>query len=178
MFERLIRRVPPPIAPINVPTVHHWHEIESKIGLNFPSGYLEFCQIYGSGSFRGTIATDISFYNPCAERFQEEIQFEVQRYRDENDASGNEAIPYPIFPAINGVFPLAIDRNDNHVYWRTDSDDQKWAIVVQWGWTATNLREFTCSFPEFVERMFFRELNTVCWQEPWFLDGVQFVPMT
>jgi hypothetical protein len=65
-INELAAIVPPPDRPLEVGDPKQWAEIEQKLGLVFPTDYLEFTLHYGSGYFYEGC---VSVHNPFSSMY-------------------------------------------------------------------------------------------------------------
>jgi SMI1-KNR4 cell-wall len=129
--ERLVRLLPPPPQPVDVPEPDQRSRLESEIGRSLPSDYWWFLETYGSGSIGG----DLAVFTPSSG--VEGRQFAAQQERIGghlrlvNEHRPGE-VPFPIWPEPGGL--LAWGGTDSGVMclWLTSHDDaDQWPIVIR-----------------------------------------------
>ena len=121
-----LKIVMPPPAIEHPSDTGRWLEVERKFGVELPQDYKNFIDSYGGGK----IAEFISIFSPFSENININIINQLNRQSDVllELASSGEALPYPVFPANGGIFPVGMTDNGDVIYWRTG--EARWGVVV------------------------------------------------
>jgi hypothetical protein len=116
-IQRLRTVLKVPTHPLAVGNANRWQSFEEELGGILPADYKEFISCYGSGCIDGFLW----IYNPFATNKNLNLlsqakavlhSFEILR-----DEFGEE-LPFPLFPAPNGVLPCGSTDNGDHLLWR------------------------------------------------------------
>lgn len=133
-LNQLMDRFPPPSKPRDTPV--NWRNLESALGLTYPSGFKEFIDVYG-----GCIWFDnLSFFFRQGRTKKEakefpEIVIEMCDIDRGNtwDENGKPFSP-PFYPEPGGFLPFLVDYGGGQYYWDTQSDNpDKWPIILSDG---------------------------------------------
>jgi hypothetical protein len=101
-IEKLIKLVPPPAHPFNVPTDADWAAAEKELGTPLPEDYKDLVNTYGEGCFSDLY---ICLFSPRHSLDNLHLLANQRRYRQgQHDAVGTPAEPYnvPIKPDDGG----------------------------------------------------------------------------
>jgi len=129
-INNLLAVLPPPTTPNEAGAGKQWPMID---GMFFPSDYVEFINVYGSGR----IADFLVVFNPFSQN--EDINFFDQFslvLSDFNElvASDRDYFNYPLYPVENGLIPVGVTDNGDYIFWvvtsRQNSDEWQVAIIA------------------------------------------------
>jgi hypothetical protein len=175
-LKRLQELVPPPKNPTFIPTPTDWRNCRAELGINLPDELLQFCQVYGFGTFRGTEMTSLSVRCPGYPKYVDGVRVECRRYRDCRGQVRSNDYPFDVFPDEGGLFPFGYDENDIWLCWATHGPSARWPIVVRWDPGLDRIETIEMSLCEFLVSLFDLKLEMPCFPPPSFVDEVQFVP--
>jgi hypothetical protein len=173
-IQELVKLIPPPLEPLYATPPDTWKA--SGPCPKLPLELLEYATVYGSGSFQGDATTRLWIYNPFSPHYPALIREECDRLKEEFEFGGYDAVPFPIFPAVDGVYPLGSDDCGTRMWWWTKNDIKCSPIIVQWSSGEDGYKLFQQAFISFLVSLFRREILPDYWQAPWFVDNVRFVP--
>jgi hypothetical protein len=126
-LDALIKIMKVPQTPVE--SAGSWQNVENIIGTVLPSDFKNFIEKYGSGS----INNFLYIFNPFSERKQLNLAYRLKEQIGvllELKNSFGEEIPFDFFPSKNSLLPLGMTENGDVVHWLTNSDPNKWSIVV------------------------------------------------
>jgi len=172
----LVKLVRPPAKPID--GISREVRLRTATGseLDLPEDYKQFSAIYGSGAFKVNQIPLLCIQNPFAPDFSKWASSQLDALRDSKDSSGEEGVPYAIFPDEAGLFPLGRDDQATRLWWRTVGEANSWPIIVQWFLGPDSFRELRMPLTELLVRLFRGEIDLPPWPEPWSRYEVVFVP--
>jgi hypothetical protein len=110
-LDQITSLLSPPGNPIGLD--RSWNDVETEIGLELPSDYKEFTDLYGSGLVCGLLGVwnfrDSNIFKTPLHRSLCGEGSIVRSYQDHADVSINGAsnLPYPLFPDPRGLLPFA-----------------------------------------------------------------------
>ncbi len=112
--------------------VFDWEAIESDLGLRLPADYRLLAESFPVGTFRRFIRLRLPERWPDGRvRFLDEFasaQLEAMR---ENRDTGEQVLPYPLFPEPGGVLPWGDIVSPGVAFWLTGpGDPDRWPVVV------------------------------------------------
>ncbi len=128
--------LPPPQAPVAVPTPEQWQEAERELGVSLPTDYKAYLAAFGVGR----IDDFLWIYSPAAKNqyanamkalsFEQQAAAYLKARRMERGAG---APPYEVFPATPGLLPFGATDNGDMLYWvvARGSDPSEWPIAVR-----------------------------------------------
>ncbi|HYQ53130.1 MAG TPA: SMI1/KNR4 family protein [Pseudomonas sp.] len=128
-INKLTALLPSPQAPVDSGVGKKWPEIEP--GLSFPSDYVDFIRVYGSGR----IADFLVIFNPFSDN--QDINF-FDQFKlilddlEELNQSDSEYYSYPIYPAPNSLIPLGVTDNGDYIFWTANStaESDSWGVAI------------------------------------------------
>jgi hypothetical protein len=129
--ERLVRLLPPPGEPFDVPARDQRSRLEAEIGRRLPSDYWWFLETYGSGWIGGDLAvfTPASAsegvrLGPEAQRIGDLLRLVAQRRPGE--------VPFPIHPDPGGLLAWGGTPGGVMCMWlTTDADPDGWPVILR-----------------------------------------------
>ncbi|KAF1309261.1 SMI1/KNR4 family protein [Pseudomonas sp. SG-MS2] len=127
-INNLLVVLTPPATPNEAGAGKQWPMID---GMFFPSDYVEFINVYGSGR----IADFLIVFNPFSQN--EDINF-FDQFRlvlgSFNDlvASDSEYFKYPLYPVENGLIPVGVTDNGDCIFWVVTSkqNSDEWHVAI------------------------------------------------
>jgi hypothetical protein len=125
----LAKLVPPPAVPCDfVDASTACAYVRSK-GLSFPSEFLAFAHMYGTGHFVSSNTHEIIVYNPCSPYYLERISRDTRALDSllihmVKLKSGLQRT------GLAGVLPAGRDTDDGLLIWLTNDDPNKWRIAL------------------------------------------------
>jgi len=127
-IKSLLAILPPPASPNDAGVGKQWPLVD---GVPFPSDYLDFINVYGSGK----IADFLVVFNPFS--CNKDVNFFGQMkliLADFNDlvASEGDYFDYPLYPLENGLMPVGVTDNGDYLFWVVTSknDSDLWRIAI------------------------------------------------
>ena len=120
VIEELIRLVPPPAEPKNVPSAEEWVQYEAALGSAFPSDYKQIINTYGEGWFAGWLMlslpkTIIDNMQPLGEL----LGMTMSRWES----------PYSFYPRENGLLHCGTDDGNSFFTWKTLGPPDSWTLI-------------------------------------------------
>jgi hypothetical protein len=129
-LSKLRQKIPPPAKPRNLPV--NWENIESALGLTYPTGFKELLDVYG-----GSVWFDHwDFFFRQGKTKKEASKFPdtvIEMCATDSEANydeySNEISP-PFYPEEGGLLPFLVDYGGCVYYWDTKPDNpDEWPIV-------------------------------------------------
>lgn len=125
-LDDLIKRLPPPSNPTEVPTEGDWARAESALGIALPDEYKGFIGTYGSGR-----VDDFAAVLGPAARGRYNLLEAWREYREVigemND--GPAPLSYGSHPATPGLLPIVVTDNGD-VWFLLTGDNGPWRVAV------------------------------------------------
>ncbi|MBW5894509.1 SMI1/KNR4 family protein [Pectobacterium polaris] len=104
----------PPDFPNESGSGDVWPSIDKD--LSFPSDYIEFISIYGTGR----IADFLAIFNPFTQNhdldFFEQKKLIIEDFKYLNNEYP-EFFTYKLYPEINGLLPIGVTDNGDYIFW-------------------------------------------------------------
>ncbi|CNF29107.1 Uncharacterised protein [Yersinia nurmii] len=129
MINNLVKILVPPASPLESGSGMKWPLIEEQ--LSFPSDYIDFINVYGSGR----IADFIVIFNPFSKNAdvnffeQYKLILEDLNYLIDSDS---DYYKYQLYPKDNGLIPLGVTDNGDYIFWtmKSKSDSELWGTAI------------------------------------------------
>lgn len=129
MINKLINLLTPPEFPLESGAGMAWPFFEDQLA--FPTDYIDFINVYGSGR----IADFILIFNPFSKN--ENINFFEQNKLILEDLnylidSDRDYYKYQLYPKDNGLIPLGVTDNGNYIFWTATSknNSELWGTAI------------------------------------------------
>jgi hypothetical protein len=106
-------------------------ETIAALNVEFPSDYLAYARIYGTGTIIIEDAYEWEIYSPFRDTFYKFVRCFFDRQDVYRKATENEHVSLGLFPEPGGLLPFGYD-DDFYFTWKTDGDPDSWTIVVIW----------------------------------------------
>jgi hypothetical protein len=119
-LDEVVRRLPPPIAPVGAP--FDWADVEARLGTALPADYKAYCDRYGHGAIEAGWA--LSPRTPDSPDAFGDL-FDTL-LRDHLGKDGR-----PPYPARGGLLAFATSELKATLWWRTDGAPDAWPIVLE-----------------------------------------------
>jgi hypothetical protein len=110
-----------------------WRDFESEFGIALPQDYKSFISSYGPC----VISDTLTLFHPRAPEADDSLslRWEIRSVAFAYELTEPSLVPYRIFPAPGGVFPVGHTTFGHRVFLRPRAyrvvDD--WAVLVDWG---------------------------------------------
>ena len=129
-LSELVLLMPPPNG--HEPERFDWSRIEEDLGVQLPTDYKRFLELYGMEEIDNVIYP----FHPTTQNplinLKNQIVENLWALRELRD--GGEHVPFPIFPEPRGVVPWSRTANGDVCYWLTDEPDpDNWIVVINEG---------------------------------------------
>src|SRR5579871_2413771 len=122
----LIKILKPPSTPLDRDE-SALARAERVLRLKFPSDFLEFGRIYGSGTIKTAYSWEVwSPFRPTYPLIVLEFARIWNIFRDSMEVHD---VPFGIFPEVGGILPFAKSADGDWVCWRTIGDPDDWDVV-------------------------------------------------
>jgi hypothetical protein len=126
VLEQARNLVPPPERPSFADG--DWRAVERALGLRLPADYKGFIRTYGAGHIKGLVVESPFVWLADGRDVREVWENWASMYQDFAEYGGVE-IPYPIFPALNGLLPFGSLADVNFLNWLTAGEPEHWPFV-------------------------------------------------
>ncbi|MBY8882682.1 SMI1/KNR4 family protein [Actinacidiphila acidipaludis] len=140
-LSRLAKLFPPPAVPVAAPP---WERSRAEIGLDFPSDYRGFVDLYGAGRFSAPDSLACHVHAPTSRPLQgvREAGFKgyVERHASETgrlfgpeglDETDDTKPAYRMFPEPDGLLVWGENEQGDLFFWLTsDADPDRWPVVM------------------------------------------------
>ena len=135
-LKRLLKRMPPPSPPPRVP--EDWSVLESALGLEYPTTYKAFVDMYGCSCWFTNICP---YYEPSGQiAHLAEFKKSMAEMMARLDVAMYSFVPkrtevrFPIYPNLGGLFPFMIDYSGSIYCWQTDrKNPEAWPVLCCFG---------------------------------------------
>ena len=173
-IDNLVKILPPPEIPREVPSLRDIVSFESKIA-KLPSDYISYLKHYGTGSADNFIC----IYNPVSKNIYlnlfERIQVQLEALREIREFEGDK-FPYAIFPEKDGLLPFGATDNGDFLCWKTNADQAHWKVVVAEA-RAQNYEEYDMGIAEFLHKILKKEIRVNIFPEDFPSEQPRFFPL-
>ena len=137
--------------------------MSARLGLKFPADYIELCKTYGAGKFAAPNTHEIFILDICDPHFE----LYQRSVRVGIDLLVTEASFEPRLTAHkvekSSLFPLGFDGDRRDLIWATDSDPEKWRIIL-FPYEDDLFEVFDLKLTEFLAGFFSGRLFVAGWQ--------------
>ena len=175
MNRQLQKLIPIPESPIDI-SGDGFKENCVQLGIDFPTDYVEFSGIYGSGATCVGIEGDGGDEEEFCPTYRWE-NFSVYRIGFKNyvddfferwDAmrEGGDETSFGLFPEKGGLLPFG-GRDDVYFTWRTIGKSSNWNVVVMWGFDENDFQEFDMGFSEFLYQLLMKKIEIEGFEPGW-----------
>ncbi|MEU6974290.1 SMI1/KNR4 family protein [Kitasatospora aureofaciens] len=142
--------------PAYVPAQVPWELAPADLGVQLPSDYRAFIDLYGGVNLNG----EWGVYTPREKSFFKGEPGGLAGWRSKADIDFRDQVegeeqwweqqePTPVFPDPGGLLPWGWNSNHQHCCWlTTDPDPEQWTVVVFYD---DRLDHFNGGFAEFLE---------------------------
>jgi hypothetical protein len=162
-LERLTRLLPPPPEVVSRPP---WEESRAAAGLDFPSDYRAFVDLYGGGYIGGPddferhkvyAPSSVPMRRPAgATGFEGFVAWHTSEIAP-MFAGASESFwggtVYPMYPAPGGLLTWGEDEQGDLFWWLTEGDDPDTWPVVMWARGPATTYRFDIGMVEFLHSM-------------------------
>jgi hypothetical protein len=127
-LDYLKQILPPPTAPLELPSDAIWAECESEL-IRMPTDFKEFLESYGTGAIDGFLW----IFNPASKNPNLNLVLQVKRQLSALShllREKAESRVYAVFPEDGGLLPFGITDNGDVLFWRTLGSPENWSVVV------------------------------------------------
>jgi hypothetical protein len=147
-------------------------ELLERYGLVFPSEYLEFGAVHGTGGFVGEDTHEIFVSNPFSRHFfdkvedgQDVLDFFLSEEGIEEDLFNHDILR-------EQLFPLGDATSDGHLFWITTPNPEEWQILLTWPEDAV-FEIFNVGLTRFLVNYFTSQVVVQLWQQHMVHGGTQ-----
>jgi hypothetical protein len=172
-LDSLLKLLPPPLNPGEVPTAEDWTAAERRLG-KLPADYKALVDRYGTGIIDRFLwvlnpASANSYLNLL--RQNEPILNALKELRE-----AGEPCPYALYPEPGGLLPFGKTDNGDALFWQTVGEPNKWPVVVNAA-RDPSYEKFECDMTDFVEGILTRRLRCSVFPEDFPSGQPVFTPM-
>lgn len=124
----LLNVMPAPVQPEEASG--DWGAVETSLGTGLPQDYRYFVETYGTGQ----IDDFLGVLNPFSAGPFYNLLSAGRAHLDGLIQLRSELgtfLPYPLFPEVGGLLPIAITDNGDTIHWLTNGPPDEWTIVVE-----------------------------------------------
>ena len=166
----LKKLVPPPANPVEAGPANGWKAIEERLNVKLPDDYKDFGLAYGTGRFcRGFL----EIYNPFSKSYEAIVDAEARFLKGVKEAGMD--LPYDVYPAEPGLFPLGRDENGHSIYWLMKNPSNSFQIVLR---RHENVYEtYSLTLTTFLARALANRIRPIIWPDPFRADELVFEPI-
>lgn len=126
--EALTGVVAPPEEPLEAGPESDWEAVQTDLGIRLPNDLLDFCLVYGSGTF---VELGMTVFNPFSISYRHRLDATASRVQSLKDAEGDAEVPFDVFPQLPGLFPWGYDDQGAGLFWLAEGDPDDWVILVR-----------------------------------------------
>jgi hypothetical protein len=158
-LQKLLRVAPPPSAPEGTGTPSDWKVLEAELGFKFPEDYKELIGAYGVGTFADFFGVLTPFHSsPRHCPYREWLAARLEGLRFAKSEYPEEAVPFPVHPEPDGLFPWGYTENGGLMCWlKGDRDLQPSIICLDSGYTK-DYDSFELTVVQFIEKWLTRKI--------------------
>jgi hypothetical protein len=132
---RLLTEAPPPACPVDAGLPDHWDEVERRLGTILPSDYKWLINTYGSGDFCDLLGVLNPFSASKGGNLLSQCGPILEDYREIQGFQTQGMCPFPVYPELGGLLPVAQDSNGNDLFWLALGEPDLWTLIHCNGWT-------------------------------------------
>lgn len=170
-LARLQSLVPPPPAPIDVDDATLQANLKS-LKTNFPSDYLQYAKVYGSGRIRvGPYTWEI--WSPARPSYPLTVKKFYDIWSQLRNAAGTHDLRLGLYPETEGLLPFGV-RSDVWFTWKTEGPPDTWKVVVMWSYEHDSYQKFDMNLSEFLYKLLTREIRVAGFVNEWNARDVTF----
>ncbi|MET7297784.1 SMI1/KNR4 family protein [Embleya sp. NPDC005575] len=126
---------------------YDWRDFESEFAVDLPLDYKRFISAYGPC----VISDTLTLFHPRAPEADDSLslRWKIRTNSFMYEETEPSLVPYRIFPAVGGVFPIGHTPFGNQVFLRPRAHRVigDWSVLVDWGGTWL---DYQMSFGEFL----------------------------
>ncbi|MFF9275174.1 SMI1/KNR4 family protein [Streptomyces griseosporeus] len=128
------------LPSVNGDVEYDWRDLETRSGVALPADYKQFVTAYGPGCLN----EQLYLFHPRAASDGlrlEELWRQASYAYSELARSAPDMYPYPIYPEVGGLIPVARSMSGNHVLLSLPkAGDRGWSVVLEMGqWIPLNM---------------------------------------
>jgi hypothetical protein len=173
-IDRLKTVLKVPSHPLAVGNADRWQSVEREVGGILPADYKEFILTYGSGCIDGFLWIYDPFSANKNLNLLSQAKAVLHSFEIRRDEFG-EKLPFPLFPASDGVFPWGSTDNGDHLFWRfVDGRFQSPLVVVES--RGPERQEYDLSMTTFLAEMLTRKISVKVFPPEFPSNTPAFVP--
>jgi hypothetical protein len=128
-LAQLIAIVPPPVEPMEAGSTHAFAGVEDRLALVLPDDYKQIVMAFGTGSWRDFLWVLNPFSANAHLNLLHQAARQLDAERQVKEASP-EAVPFPLYPQMGGLFPWGMTDNGNRLYWLTEGAPDSWPTII------------------------------------------------
>jgi hypothetical protein len=156
-LDALLKLSPPRYeAPRHTPA--EWLDIEQRLGTRLPDDYKEYIEHYGGSNICDYLVVVKPFGSTQYTDLVDFAQRQLDAYRSLREEFGEEEVPLPLFPELDGLLPWGLTANGDVLFWRTIGEPNQWTVVVN-GSRTPWYEEFPYGMAAFILRLFTGKLT-------------------
>lgn len=152
-IEKLRLIAPPPTCPKGTGTPAQWVQLECQLRLTFPQDFKELVSSYGAGDFTGYFGVETPFYsNPRYTPYDDWLRLRLEGIKLAKSSYHEEAVPFPVYPEMGGLFPWGYTGNGETMCWLTEGESSHWPIICLDNGNTKDFDRFDMPVVEFIEK--------------------------
>ncbi|MFD8082862.1 hypothetical protein ACFV4F_14370 [Kitasatospora sp. NPDC059722] len=125
-------------TPLQGPPRVGWDAAQRAAGIELPSDYREFVDVFGSGEFRGDLGVLDPLPGPGGPAGDDGVRRMLRRTTEDVGPrframreDSFDLCPYPVYPEPGGLLLWGGNYNGDHCFWLTaDDDPDRWPVVL------------------------------------------------
>ena len=170
-LAQLQELLPPPTSPRDSDDLA-LHQNEQTIGSSFPSDFLRYSTLYGSGRICvGPYSWEI--WSGARTTYPAIVADFSRIWGELRDAIETTHVPLGLFPEPGGLLPFG-NRSDVWFTWKTVGQPDEWKIVVMWSYEEDSYQIFDMGFAEFLVTLLTRRITAAGFLSEWEQSDISF----
>jgi hypothetical protein len=155
MIAKLVKVLPPPREPLDR-DYSQLQRLERCTRIKFPSDFIEFGKVYGSGNIKSAYGWEI--WSPFRPSYLLIILEFARIWNIFRDAMEIGDVPFRIFPQVGGLLPFATSDGGDWVCWETVGEPDEWGVVDMYSLDKGQYERLDAGFSEYFYKVLMRQV--------------------
>ena len=158
IIDELLAVLPAPEVPLESNKANDWGRVTDLFGDPLPMDYMQFIDVYGSGSLCGYLTAFNPFSTNQYLNLTHQVFVQLAALRAIRVEFPDE-VPFPLFFEPGGLLPWGISIDGDLYCWLTEGISSKWNVVVVC--RSGGCERFEMTMTQFLARIIKGEISSV-----------------